>query len=194
MTNPRFKVPSIVEIEKFKENFRLPIYRNTSVSSGLSKVVKGEIIPFSTNDSSGSCQSNDVAGAESVNVNQLYTAYKFNDIQNQTFNTKPLIAVVDYNAAENLQSSMDSFCQTNNIASTTLNIVPVQNPPSTTDGEQYADTQLIHSFCINADIVVVQAASSSIEDMAVAIQVANSYNPDVINMSWSVDESSFTQD
>ena len=194
MPSRSFPPPTDAEIDSYSKNFRGPIYRNTNVSSGLYKLAKEGPIPYSKNDTSDSCQSNDVPGAESVNVNQLYTAYKFNGIQNQSFNTKPLIAVVDYNAAENLQSSMDTFCQNNNIPSTTLNIVPVQNPPSTTDGEQYADTQLIHSFCINAEIVVVQAASSNIEDMAVAIQVAKSYNPNIINMSWSVDESSFSQD
>jgi len=193
MLNPRFPVPSIIEIEKYKEKFRSPIYKNANVSSGLLRLEKGIPTPYVKNDSSSSCQSNDVPDSESVNINQLYTAYEFPNNGNVKFTNPPLIAVVDYNSAENLQSSMDSFCQNNNIPSTTLNIVPVQNPPSTTDGEQYADTQLIHSFCINADIVVVQASSSSIQDMAVAIQVAKSYNPNIINMSWGVDESSFSQ-
>ncbi len=195
MSNPRFPSPTKEQIDKYKLRFSTPKFKNTFVSSGLSRRYNNVIIPMTTNDSSSSsCESNDVQGATSLNINQLYTAYQFNNIQNQTYNTKPLIAIVDYDAAVNLQSSMDSFCETNNIPSTTLNIVPVQNPPSTTDGEQYADTQLVHSFCINADIVVVQASSSNIEDMAVAIQVAESYNPNVINMSWSVDESTFTQD
>ncbi len=92
-----------------------------------------------------------------------------------------------------MQSSLNNFCQTYNIPSTTLTIIPIGTPPSTTSGEQYADTQLIHANCINAEILVIQGASSSVQDMAVAIEIAKSYKPSVINMSWGVDEGSFTE-
>jgi subtilase family serine protease len=188
-----YSPPSKEEILKLKLRFDRPTFKNTKVNSGLIKNKNGTLLPYSTNDSSSSCTSNYVPGSTALSIKQIYTAAQFNNSEDRPFQTPPIIAVVDYNAAVNLQSSMDTFCQNNNISSTTLNIIPIENPPSTTDGEQYADTQLIHSFCINGIILVIQAESSSIQDMAVAIEVAKTYNPNIINMSWSVNESSFSQ-
>ena len=198
--NCKFPSPSLKIIADTSNQFSAYVYKDTFVSSNQSRNIDGIIINnrinIQTQDataSTTSCQSNDPTGSAPVNIGQLYTAYQYNNIQNQSFNIKPVIAVVDYNSADNLQSSLDTFCQTNNIPSTTLTIIPIGEPPSTTDGEQYADTQLIHANCINAEIIVIQAPSSSIQDMAVAIEIAKSYNPNVINMSWGVDEASFTK-
>ena len=197
--NCRFPVRDLRIIEKTKNQFSAKVYKDTFVSSNQLRNIDGIIInktniqTQNATASTTSCQSNDPTGSAPVNIGQLYTAYQYNNIQNQTFNIKPVIAVVDYNSAENLQSSLDTFCQTNNIPSTTLTIIPIGEPPSTTDGEQYADTQLIHANCINAEILVIQAESSSIQNMAVAIEIAKSYKPNIINMSWGVDEASFTK-
>jgi len=126
----------------------------------------------------------------SYNVAQLQTAYKFNGIQNQQFNVKPIIAIVMFNSYTKLQSDFDLFCQANNLPPYTLNIIPVDNPPNDNDAgaEQCIDTQMAYGMCPNADIIVVQSKSASIQDLATAIQVANTYNPQVINMSWGTSE------
>ena len=198
--NCKFPPPSLKIKANTKKKFSAKVYKNTHVASNQLMNRDGLIINNRTNiqtqdatASTTSCQSNNPTGSAPVTIGQLYTAYQYNNIQNQSFGTKPVIAVVDYNSAENLQSSLDNFCQTSNIPSTTLTIIPIDSPPSTTSGEQYADTQLIHANCINAEIIVIQAVSSSVQDMAVALEVAKSYNPNVINMSWGVNEASFTK-
>ena len=139
---------------------------------------------------SGTAAKGNSSNYTSYNIAQLQTAYKFNGIQNQTFNTKPIIAIVMFNSYSKLQSDFDLFCQANNLPPYTLNIIPIDNPPNDNDAgaEQCIDTQMAYGMCPNADIIVVQSTSASIQDLAVAIQVANTYNPHVISMSWGTIE------
>ena len=132
----------------------------------------------------------------SYTIAELQTAYKYNNVQNQSFSVKPVIAIVMYNSYADLQSNFDLFCQANNLPAYTLNIIPINNPPedSNAGSEMCIDTQCSYGICPNADLVVVQAESSSVQDLSVAISVANSYNPDIINMSWGVAGTEFTNE
>ena len=129
-------------------------------------------------------------------IAELQTAYKYNNIQNQSFSVKPIIAIVMYNSYADLQSNFDLFCQANNLPPYTLNIIPINNPPedSNAGSEMCIDTQCAYGMCPNADILVVQAESSSVQDLAVAISVANTYNPDIINMSWDTASTEFSDE
>ena len=119
----------------------------------------------------------------SYNIAQLQTAYQYNGIQNQVFVTKPLIAIVIFGSYSGLQSDFDLFCQNNNLPPYTLNIIPINNPPAESQAEMCIDTQLAYGMCPGADILVVQAESSSAQDLVTAVSVALTYNPQVLNMS-----------
>lgn len=131
-----------------------------------------------------------------MTISQLQTAYQYNDIQKQTFCEKPLIAIVMYGSYPQLQENFNLFCQNNNLPQYNLNIIPINNPSATDDGgpEQCIDTQISYSCCNNAEIIVVQAESTAVRDVAVAIDVAKTYKPLVLNMSWGIEESLFTQE
>lgn len=129
------------------------------------------------------------------NVSQIQTAYKYNGIQNQNFNEKPLIVVVIAYAYPRLQENFDNFCKLNNLPSYILNIVNL-NAKENSDwsAEECIDTQWSYAMCPEANILVVEAESDSAQDLAVAIEVARSYGSSVINMSWGFDEFDGIQD
>ena len=149
------------------------------------------------NNNNNAFQENSSSNTQtSYTIAELQTAYKYNNVQNQSFSVKPIIAIVMFNSYADLQSNFDLFCQANNLPAYTLNIIPINSPPedSNAGSEMCIDTQCSYGMCPNAEILVVQAESSSLQDLAVAISVANSYNPDIINMSWDATSTEFSNE
>jgi len=124
------------------------------------------------------------------NVSQIYKAYGYDQLP-KNISTNVHIAIVIAYHYPNLQYDFNKFCQLNNLPLTTLNIVKI-NPNtrqvSGWDAEICLDTQWAHAICPYAKISVVEAASASLTDLLIAIQVANSLSPHIISMSWGGSE------
>jgi subtilase family serine protease len=138
---------------------------------------------------------NDTSNFDGYDVASIRTAYKYNGIQKQNFKIKPLIAIVIPYAYSRLQENFDLFCTFNNLPSYILNLIninAVENSSWST--EECVDTQWSYAICPEANILVVEAESSSVQNLAVAIDVARSYGPAVINMSWGFNEFNGQQD
>ena len=138
---------------------------------------------------------NAISNFDGYNVEQIRTAYKYNGIQNQNFKIKPLIAIVIPYAYSKLQENFDLFCESNNLPPYTLNIININARYNISwSVEECIDTQWSYAMCPEANILVVEAESTSVQNLAVAIDVAKSYGPAVINMSWGFHEFNFEQD
>jgi subtilase family serine protease len=124
------------------------------------------------------------------NVSQIYKAYGYDQLPKNVSSNVHIAIVIAYHYPK-LQSDFDKFCQLNNLPLITLNIVKIN--PNTPNGagwdeEICLDTQWTHAICPYAKISVVEAASASLTDMLIAIQVANSLNPHIVSMSWGASE------
>ena len=138
---------------------------------------------------------NPTSNFDGFDVAAIRTAYKYNGIQNQNFKQKPLIAIVIPYAYTKLQENFDNFCTSNNLPSYILNLININTVENSSwSTEECIDTQWTYAICPEADILVVEAESSSVQNLAVAIDIARSYGPAVINMSWGVDEFNGQQD
>ena len=129
------------------------------------------------------------------NVAQINNAYNFDNIIYQNSNIHEqeqihIIIIIAY-SNPNLQKNLNIFCKINNIPTKKIEIVKINpNTPSNSDwsSEICIDTQWSHAIFPKSKITVVEAESSSITDLLVAIEIGKTLNPDIINMSWGVNE------
>lgn len=127
------------------------------------------------------------------NVKDIYKAYNFNNIiKPKCFdNIKINIVIIIAYSNPNLQDYFDKFCEINNLPKKKIDVIKINsNTPSNSDwsSEICIDTQWSHAIFPYSTITVVEAESDSIQDLIIAIEIGKSLNPDIINMSWGIQE------
>jgi subtilase family serine protease len=97
--------------------------------------------------------------------------------------------IIAYHYA-NLQSDFNKFNSTFGLPGTTLNIINLAG--NVTDSgwalECCLDVQMVHTIAPGANIMVVEAKSSSLLDLMAAINYANNSGANVVSMSWGSNE------
>jgi subtilase family serine protease len=130
---------------------------------------------------------------------QIRTAYNVQPTMSSLI-FKPIITVVIAYCYPRLQRDFDTFCKTYKLPPSTLKIATLDPKKMQNSGwamEECLDVQWAYAMNPMATIQVVEARSSSFNDMFNAVQYA-SYPPpgsplvipDVISMSWGANESS----
>jgi kumamolisin len=122
---------------------------------------------------------------------QFYKAYNYDKIIYPSVLTNIHIVIIIAYSYPNVQYDFDAFCKINNLPTKQINIVKVNpntQPNSDWSAEICIDTQWSHSILPSSNITIVEAESSSIQDLLVAIEIGKSLNPDIINMSWGIPE------
>jgi len=103
--------------------------------------------------------------------------------------------VVAYNYP-NVQQDLDDFCTAFNLPKKQLIIHNVSANSTPSDSwaiEANLDTQYATLMAPNADIHVIFAASDAVSDLRDAVILANSLKPNIISMSWGIDETVVAQ-
>lgn len=129
------------------------------------------------------------------NTSQIWKAYEYDKIigKNNFIDICieiHIVIIIAY-SYDKLQNDFDMFCKLNNLTTKKINVIKVNpNTQSNNDwsSEICIDTQWTHSIFPAAKLTVIEAETSSIPDLLVAIEVGKSLNPDIINMSWGVAE------
>ena len=114
------------------------------------------------------------------------------------------IAIVDAYGYPKIESDMQTFTQyyglpTCSKANGCLQVVnesgQTSNLPTRTDwiDEITLDVQTAHALCQNCKILLVEASSSSISDLAAATRTAAAMHPTVISLSWGGAENSSSE-
>ena len=137
-------------------------------------------------------------GFDGFNVIDIKKAYNLDYIKSPNNYTNidniKIVIIIAYSNPK-LQENFDKFCQINNLPSKKINIIKV-NPNTETNTETNTDwnteicidTQWSYGIFPYSDIYVVEAETDSLSDLLVAIEIGKNLNPDIINMSWGVDE------
>lgn len=125
------------------------------------------------------------------NVDNIKNIYNINIDKFTNILININIVIVIAFSYDNIQNDFDNFCKINNLPFKKINIVKINNNTSSNSdwsSEICIDTQWIYAMFNNINLTVVEAESSSIRDLLVAIDVAKQLKPDIINMSWGVEE------
>ena len=134
------------------------------------------------------------------NPKQILDAYNVNpNLSSVLF--KPIITIVIAYSYPNLQKDFNTFCKLFSLSPSTLKIVTLDPNKRQNSGwamEECLDVQWAYAMNPNAIIQVVEAKTSSFDDMFAAVQYASFpppgspiLLPDVISMSWGATESGF---
>jgi subtilase family serine protease len=130
--------------------------------------------------------------SRAYNLDYIEKPYKniHNYIDNYIDKNIKIVIIIAYSNPK-LQENFDNFCKINNLPPKKINIIKINpNTPSNTDWntEICIDTQWSYGIFPYSDIYVVEAETDSVSDLLVAIEIGKNLNPDIINMSWGVDE------
>jgi subtilase family serine protease len=124
---------------------------------------------------------------------QVLAAYTTNVAPNGTGKKVAIILAYNYSG---LQADLDAFCTTYGLPKKTLII---HNMQATTESDEdwqieaNLDTQYCTLMAPNASIYVVFAASASSSDLNAAVSYAlTTIKPDVLSMSWGMDETTLS--
>ena len=127
--------------------------------------------------------------------NQIKTAYNIPTVIPIKSKNTPNITIIIAYHYPHLQRDFNIFCTEFCLPSKTINIINLtgSNDNSSTqngwDTEVCLDVQIAYSINPNANIVVIEAKSNSLEDLLDAINYANGLpNTHIVSMSWGCDE------
>ncbi len=124
---------------------------------------------------------------------QIQQAYQFNQV---SYNgSGKTIAIVDAYNDPDIQSDLNTFDTEFSLPSTTISVVnetggsklPSADPTGGWEVEESLDVESAHAMAPGANIILVEANSSSISDLITAVSYA-SQHANVVSMSWGSSE------
>lgn len=140
-----------------------------------------------------------LTGQASFNANTILTAYNLSPSRimpgtSQLYGTGITVATVIAYHYPNLTTDFATFCGYYGLPTNNFTIYTMKSNTAYSSGwafECCLDVQIIRSIAPGASILVVEAASASITDLAAAVQYAASH-ANVVSMSWGLAETYFS--
>jgi subtilase family serine protease len=120
---------------------------------------------------------------------QLKAAYGFNQIPNQ--GQGQTIALIDGSGDLNIESDLAAYKAQFHLGPCNFQKVTLGNPQGAVEWslEEALDVEQACALAPQANIVLVESGSGTVEDLFAAVQVAyTQYNATVISMSWGIQE------
>jgi subtilase family serine protease len=124
-----------------------------------------------------------------VTPSQMKTAYGVNLLSNN--GAGQTIAIVDAYGSPTIQNDLNAFDAQFGLPNTTVTVANPGGTPATDGGwalETALDVEWAHSIAPSANILLVQAKTSSITDLVTAIDYATSHGAVVVSNSWGGSE------